>query len=104
MDSDQDAKILAVIASRPELAAGDDTEGFFNAMPVTELASMWSALQRLSRRDQSGGAWTAKLHFDHLPHDQPQRALDVALEVLARELDKPTVMQLNDKFMQALLY
>lgn len=104
MGSDQDARILAVIASRPELAAGDETEAFFNAMPVAELASMWSALQRLSRRDQSGGAWAAKLYFDHLPHNQPERALDLALEVLAHEIDKPTVMMLNDKFMQALLY
>jgi len=73
-------------------------------MPIPELASMWCALQRLSRRDQTPGAWAAKLYFDQLPHRWPDRALDLALEVLRAEIDKPTVMQLNDKFMMALLY
>ena len=65
---------------------------------------MWGALQRLSRRDQTGAAWSAFLYFDHLPHKRPDRALDLALEVLRSEPDKPTVMQLNDKFMLSLLY
>ena len=61
-----------------------------------------AALQRLSRRDQTSGAWAAIMYFDHLPHDKPDRALDLALEVLRSESDKPTVMQLNDKFMMSL--
>lgn len=73
-------------------------------MPVEELASTWGALQRLSRRDQTSGAWAAITYFDGLPHDNPDRALDLALEVLRSESDKPTLMQLNDKFMLALLY
>ena len=73
-------------------------------MPIPELASMWCALQRLSRRDQTAGAWAAILYFDHLPHNRPDRALDLALEVLRSESDKPTVMQLNDKFMLSLMY
>jgi uncharacterized protein DUF6869 len=104
MGSTEDAKVLALIAAAPELAMPDDTDAFLNAMPVTELASMWCALQRLSRRDQTPGAWTAKLYFDHLPHRWPDRAVDLALEVLRSEPDKPTVMRLNDKFMLSLLY
>jgi hypothetical protein len=104
MGSTEDANALAVIAATPELATPDDTDGFLNAMPIPELASMWCALQRLSRRDQTPGAWPTKLYFDHLPHRWPDRALDLALEVLRAETDKPTVMQLNDKFMMALLY
>jgi hypothetical protein len=100
----EDAKVLAIIAVAPELAAPDDTDAFLNAMPVNELASMWCALQRLSRRDQTPGAWTAKLYFDHLPHSWPNRAVDLALEVLRSESDKPTVMQLNSKFMPSLMY
>ena len=104
MVSIEDVNLLAVIAATPELASPDDTDGFLDAMPIPELASMWCALQRLSRRDQTPGAWAAKLYFDQLPHRWPDRALDLALEVLRAETDKPTVMQLNDKFMLALLY
>jgi hypothetical protein len=75
-----------------------------DAMPISELASMWGAVQRLSRRDRTGATWSAFLYFDHLPHKRPDRALDLALEVLRSEPDKPTVMQLNDKFMLSLLY
>jgi hypothetical protein len=80
MGSTEDAKVLA--AAAPELGAPDDTDAFLNAMPVADLASMWCLLQRLSRRDQTPGAWAAKLYFDHLPHRWPDRALDLALEVL----------------------
>ena len=104
MGSTEDADMLALIAAAPELATPDDTETFLDAMPVAELASMWGALQRLSRRDKTGAAWSAFLYFEHLPHKQPDRAFDLALEVLRSESDKPTVMQLNDKFMLSLLY
>ena len=104
MSSTKDADTLALIAAAPELATPDETESFLDAMPIPKLASMWGALQRLSRRDQTGAAWSAILYFDHLPHAQPDRALDLALEVLRSETDKPTVMQLNDKFMLSLLY
>ncbi|NOJ41618.1 DUF6869 domain-containing protein [Bradyrhizobium australiense] len=104
MASTEDADMLALIAAAPELATPDDTETFLDAISIYELASMWGALQRLSRRDQTGAAWSAILYFDHLPHKRPDRALDLALEVLRSESDKPTVMQLNDKFMLSLLY
>jgi hypothetical protein len=104
MGSTEDAEMLALIAAAPELATPDDTETMLNAMPIPELASMWGALQRLSRRDKTGAAWSAFIYFDHLPHKQPDRAFDLVLEVLHSEADKPTVMQLNDKFMLSLLY
>jgi len=104
MGSTEDANVLASIVAAPELGSPDDTDAFLNAMPIPELASMWCALQRLSRRDQTPGTWAAILYFDHLPHNWPDRALDFALEVLRSEPDKPTVMQLNDKFMPSLMY
>jgi hypothetical protein len=104
MRSTEDAKVLAAIAAAPELGTPDQTDAFLDAMPVAELASMWCVLQRLRRRDQTCGAWAAKLYFDHLPRRQPDRTLDAALEVLRAETDKPTVMELNDKFMPTLIY
>ncbi|MEH2495152.1 hypothetical protein V1294_001631 [Bradyrhizobium sp. AZCC 1678] len=104
MSETEDADMLALIAAAPELATPDDTEIFLDAMPIAELASVWGTLQRLSRRDKTGAAWSAFLYFDHLPHKQPDRAFDLALEVLRSESDKATVMQLNDKFMLSLLY
>src|SRR5688500_18181339 len=104
MKSTEDAKVLAVVAAAPELGTPDDTDNVLNAMPVDELASLWAVPPRLSTRDQTSGAWAARLYFDHLPHRKPDRALDLALEVLRRESDKPTVMQLNEKFMMSLMY
>jgi hypothetical protein len=104
MGSTEDARMLAVIAAAPELGTPDETDVFLNAMGLTDLASLWCVLQRLSRRDRTSGAWSAKLYFDHLPHRQPARALDLVLEVLRSESDKPTVMQLNDKLLPSLFY
>ena len=100
MKSTEDAAALAAIAAAPELkhvrrnralARCDAGQG--------ACIDRGRALQRLSRRDQTSGAWAAIMYFDRLPHDKPDRALDLALEVLRSESDKPTVMQLNDKFM-----
>ncbi len=104
MGSTEDARVLAHVAAAPALAASDATDSLLNAMAIAELASLWGALQRLSLRDQTEGAWAAKLYFDHLPHKMPDRALDLALEVLRSETDKRTVMQLNDKLMPSLVY
>lgn len=103
MGSTEDAKMLAVIAAAGPLMTPGDSGAFLNAMPVTELASLWAVLQRLSRRDQTNGYWIAKIYCDHLPHQNPDRALDLALEVLRSETDKATVMQLNDKLMLPLI-
>jgi hypothetical protein len=100
----QDAKVLAVVTSAPEATGDDEANAFFDALPMAQLAAIWGALQRVSRRDQTGSVWAAKVYFDHLPGDQPDRALDLVLEVLASEQDKPTVMLLNDKLMLSLMF
>ena len=104
MATTEDAKILAVVTSVPELAGDEEANAFFDALPISQLASTWCALQRVSRRDQIGSVWAAKVYFDHLPGDQPDRALDLVLAVLASEQDKPTVMLLNDKLMLSLTF
>ena len=100
----EDAEVLAVVTSVPELAGDEEANAFFDSLPIAQLASMWCALQRVSRRDETGSIWAAKVYFDHLPGDQPDRALDLVLAVLASEQDKPTVMLLNDKLMQSLMF
>jgi Family of unknown function (DUF6869) len=104
MATAQDAEVLAVVTSVPEMTGDEEANAFFDALPVPQLATIWCALQRVSRRDQTGSVWAAKVYFDHLPHDQPDRALDLVLEVLAAEHDKPTVMLLNDKLMLSLMF
>ena len=104
MPTIEDAKVLAVVTSVPDLAGDEEANAFFDALPLAQLATMWAALQRVSRRDQTGSVWAAKVYFDHLPGDQPDRALDLVLEVLASEQDKPTVMLLNDKLMLSLMF
>ncbi|MGL9620712.1 hypothetical protein QRQ56_22055 [Bradyrhizobium sp. U531] len=103
MEPTEDAGLLEVIAAAPQLRTPDDTETFLDSLPVGEVASMWCALQRVNRRDQVSSVWALKLYFDHLPHRRPQTALDLVLEVLETEADKPTVMQLDDKFLPVLL-
>ena len=100
----QDAKVLAVVTSVPEATGDEEANAFFDALPMAQLATIWGALQRVSRRDQTGSVWAAKVYFDHLPGEQPDRALDLVLEVLASEQDKPTVMLLNDKLMLSLMF
>jgi uncharacterized protein DUF6869 len=95
---------IAVVTSVSELKGDDEANALFDALPMSQLATMWCALQRVSRRDQTGSVWASKVYFDHLPSDQPDRALDLALEVLATEQDKPTVMLLNDKLMLSLMF
>jgi len=95
---------VAIVSSVPELAGDGEANALFDALPISELATMWCALQRISRRDQTGSVWAAKVYFDHLPGEQPDRALDLVLEVLATEQDKPTVMLLNDKLMLSLMF
>ena len=63
-----DASLLETIAAAPQFRTPDETETFLDLLPLAELASMWSALQRVSRRDQAGSIWAIKLYFDRLPH------------------------------------
>jgi hypothetical protein len=100
----EDANVLASVTSISELSGDEEANALFDALPISQLAMMWCALQRISRRDQTGSVWAAKVYFDHLPNDQPDRALDLVLDVLATEQDKPTVMLLNDKLMLSLMF
>jgi hypothetical protein len=103
MSSTERADALALNAAVPELTIPEDTETFLDAMPVPELASIWRILQRSSRRDQTSAAWAALMYFSRLSKRRPDRVLDLALEILRAESDKPTVMRLNDTFMPALI-
>lgn len=104
MGSIEDANLLAVIAAASELATPDDADSFLDAIPLPELASMWRSLQRLSRSGQISGMWAVLMYFNRLSHRWPDRARDLAREVLRAEADKTAVMQLNDKLMLALHY
>ena len=100
IDDAINAATMAVPGPGPDGAV----EKTFNAMPMPELASVWSALQRVSLRDQTDGTWDASSYFDRLPHGNPGRALALVLEVLHSEIDKPVLMQLNDRLMPALMH
>ena len=95
---------VAAVTSMSELKGDAEANALFDALPIPELAAMWCALQRVSRRDQTGSVWAAKVYFDHLPGEQPDRAFGLVLSVLASEHDKPTVMLLSDKLMLSLMY
>ena len=81
MGSIEDADMPVLIAEMPERATPEDTEVVFDAMPIAELASTWGALQRPGRRDQMIAVWPAILYFNRLPHRQPERALDLVLDL-----------------------
>ena len=90
--------------SVPEMAGDEEANAFFDALPVPQLATIWCALQRVSQpRPTRAASGPAKVHLDHLPHDQPDRALDLVLEVLAAEHDKPTV-SCSTKLMLSLMF
>jgi hypothetical protein len=82
----------------------EETRKTFDAMPMAELAPVWCALQRLSTRDLTDGTWMVSSYFDSLPHDGPERAFELVLEVLRSETDKSVRMQLNRRIMTVLVY
>lgn len=82
----------------------DAKDALYEAMAIPDLAALWCRLQNLGLKDQTEESWGATLYFDHLPHDAPDRALDMALHVLASDADKRAKMQLGEKFMSALVY
>jgi hypothetical protein len=82
----------------------DDRSAVYNAIAVDKLAVLWCSLQRLGLKDQTEQSWAATLYFDRLPHDSPDRALDLALAVLASDAERRVKMQLGDKFMSTLIY
>ncbi len=75
----------------------------FDAMLLADFADAWRALQQVGLRDKTEGTWAAFHYFDQLPQQQPERALDLILEILKRETDTATLMQLGDKFTPALM-
>jgi hypothetical protein len=88
----------------PGAQTPDGQPKIFDAMPIAELADIWRVLQHAGYRDRTEGMWTTFRYFDSLPHRQPERALDLILEVLQRESDVPVLLQLGDKFTPALIY
>jgi hypothetical protein len=82
----------------------DEQRKAFDAMPVSEIAVLWRALQRVGLRDKTEGTWATFQYFDSLPHEQPDRALDMLLEVLKTEPEMPVLLQLGDKFVPAMLF
>lgn len=87
----------------PGTEAQEEQKALFDAMPMAELADTWRALQQVGLRDKTDGTWATFLYFDSLPHQQPERALDLILEIFKRETDTAVLMQLGDKFAPALL-
>lgn len=74
-----------------------------DAMPPAELADIWRALQQVGLRDKTEGTWATFHYFDTLPHQQPERALDLIREILKRETDTAVLMQLGEKFVPSLM-
>jgi Family of unknown function (DUF6869) len=75
-----------------------------DAMPMQQLAGLWCSLQYLGLRDQTLEVWNNILYFDSLPHDAPERALEMVLTVLRSEAHKSVKMELNAKLMATLVY
>ncbi len=76
----------------------------YDAMSIDQLAEIWRALQHVGLRDQTEGTWDSTLYFDALPHNEPERALDLVLAVLRTEQDQLVLMQLGDKFTTSLIH
>jgi hypothetical protein len=87
----------------PGAETPEEQRKLFDAMPMAELADTWRALQQVGLRDKTDGTWATFHYFDSLPHQQPDRALDLILELLKRETDTAVLMQLGDKFAPALM-
>jgi hypothetical protein len=76
----------------------------FDAMPVAELAAHWRELQFLGIKDQTEDSWGATLYFDHLPHNQPQRAFDLVVAVLQTETDMSVLLELGNRMFTTLVH
>ncbi len=87
----------------PGAETPEEQAKLFDAMPMAELADTWRALQQIGLRDKTDGTWATFHYFDSLPHRQPERALDLILELLQREADMALLLQLGDKFVPALM-
>jgi hypothetical protein len=99
----EDAKTWATMPI-PGGDASAEQRKIYNAMSIDQLAEIWRALQHVGLRDQTEGTWDTTLYFDALPHDEPQRALDLILAVLRTEQDQLVLLQLGDKFTGSLIH
>ncbi len=88
----------------PGLGDYDEENAAFDALSVDDLAALWCRLQHLGVRDQTDQSWAATLYFDRLPHEKPERALDLVLAVLRADAEKRVKMQLGDKLMTTLIH
>jgi hypothetical protein len=99
----ENAKAFATMAI-PGGDASAEQRKMYDAMSIDQLAEAWRALQHVGLRDQTEGTWDSTLYFDALPHNEPERALDLVLAVLHTEQDKYVLMQLGGKFMTSLMH
>lgn len=99
----EDAKAWATMPI-PGAAPQAEQRKMYDAMSIEQLAEIWRALQHVGLRDQTEGTWDTTLYFDALPHDEPERALDLVLAVLRSEQDQLVLMQLGDKFTTTLIH
>lgn len=97
-----DAKAVATMPI-PGPGTPDAQRRVYDAMPMAELAGLWSSLQYHGLRDYSEEVWNGVMYFDALPHDEPERAFELVLAVLASEAHTSVKMELNNKFMPALI-
>jgi hypothetical protein len=98
-----DAKSWATMPVPGTDASGDEAKAFA-VMPIPELAAAWCALQYVGLTYSDEKSYHAAVYFDHLPHEQPERAFALVLAVLRSEADKSVKMQLNQKLMTTLLH
>ena len=99
----ENAKTFATMAI-PGGEASAEQRKMYDAMSIDQLAEIWRALQHVGLRDQTEGTWDSTLYFDALPHNEPERALDLILAVLRTEQDQLVLMQLGDKLTTSLIH
>ncbi|HKY88116.1 MAG TPA: hypothetical protein VJL90_15260 [Pseudorhodoplanes sp.] len=99
----EDAKVWATMPIPGADASGEQRK-IYDAMSIDQLAEIWQALQHVGLRDQTEGTWDTTLYFDALPHNEPERALDLVLAVLRTEQDRLVLLQLGDKFTTSLIH
>ena len=99
----EDAEALANMPI-PGPGVSAETRHRLDTMPVEALAALFCAHQYLTLRELTHESHDAMLYFDHLPHEQPERAFALVLAVLRAEAPKPVKMELNTRLFGALLY
>jgi len=82
----------------------DEQAKVLDAMSIGDLAARWRELQFLGIKDQTEESWNATLYFDHLPHNQPQHALDLVLTLLQSETDMPVLLELGNRMFTTLIH